>query len=128
MGDVPFAMGAGFYAVARKEKIQAGKEMLLQHLESNNFTMGGQKCRDALGWPVGEVNKGPGDILEGHRLFVQSTSANRVIPPGTHVLFEVDDATYDKFQKTTGIVEEAHTTGTSGMSAAAKAAVKAKAK
>jgi len=114
--------------VARKEKIQAGKEMLLQHLPSDNFTIGAGKCRDALGWPEGELNKGPGDILEDHRLFVQSTSANRVINPGTHVLFEVDDATYAKHRKTTHIEEEAHTKGTAGMTAAAKAAAKASAK
>jgi len=101
--EVPWVIGAGFYAVAKKEKIQAGKEMLLQHLASNNFTIGGQKCRDMLDWPAGEINKGPGDVLEGHRLFVQSTSANRAIPPGTHVLFEVDDATYEKFNKTDAI-------------------------
>ncbi|CAK0789753.1 unnamed protein product, partial [Prorocentrum cordatum] len=86
----------------------AGKEMLLQHLASNNFTIGGQKCRDALGWSAGEVNMGPKDILEGHRLFVQSTSANRVIQPGTHVLFEVDDAIYAKHQKTSEIAEDEH--------------------
>eukprot|EP00930_Biecheleria_cincta_P073968 TRINITY_DN61214_c0_g1_i1.p1 TRINITY_DN61214_c0_g1~~TRINITY_DN61214_c0_g1_i1.p1 ORF type:complete len:585 (-),score=153.33 TRINITY_DN61214_c0_g1_i1:60-1784(-) len=126
--DVPFAMGSGYYAVARKEKIQAGKEMLLQHLETDNFTIGGKKCRDALDWPAGEVNKGPGDILAGHRLFVQSTSANRVIPPGTHVLFEVDDAVYAKYRKTHHIEAESHTSGTAGMSAAAKAEAKAAAK
>merc|ERR1719174_1380929 len=102
--------------------------MLLQYLASNNFAIGGKKCRDALGWPEGELNKGPGDILEGHRLFVQSTSANRVIPPGTHVLFEVDDEVYAKYRKTTHIAEEVHTTGTAGMTAAAKAEAKAKAK
>merc|ERR550532_2794286 len=126
--SVPWVIGGGFYAVARKEKIQAGKEMLLQHLATDNFTIGAAKCRDALGWPTGELNKGPGDILEGHRLFVQSTSYNRVIPPGTHVLFEVDDAVYAKHRKTTHIEEEVHTTGTAGMSAAAKAAAKAEAK
>jgi len=126
--DIPWAIGGGFYGVARKEKIQAGKEMLLQHLATDNFTIGGQKCRDALGWPAGEVNKGPNDILEGHRLFVQSTSANRVIPPGTHVLFEVDDAVYAKHRKTSHIDAEDHTTGKSGMSATAKAAAKADAK
>merc|ERR1719327_2006762 len=102
--------------------------MLLQHLGSDHFTIGQQKCRDALGWPAGELNKGPGDILEGHRLFVQSTSANRVIPPGTHVLFEVDDAVYAKHRNTHHIDSEAHTTGSAGMSAAAKAAAKAEAK
>lgn len=126
--DVPFAMGSGYYAVARKEKIQAGKEMLLQHLETDNFTIGGEKCRDALEWPAGEINKGPGDILEGHRLFVQSTSANRAIPPGTHVLFEVDDAVYAKYRKTNHIESETHTSGTAGMSAAAKAEAKTAAK
>eukprot|EP00928_Gymnodinium_smaydae_P039238 TRINITY_DN26843_c0_g2_i1.p1 TRINITY_DN26843_c0_g2~~TRINITY_DN26843_c0_g2_i1.p1 ORF type:complete len:541 (+),score=79.38 TRINITY_DN26843_c0_g2_i1:58-1680(+) len=126
--EVTWRIGGGFYAVARKEKIQAGKEMLLQHLASDNFTIGAGKCRDALGWPAGELNKGPGDILEGHRLFVQSTSANRVIPPGTHVLFEVDDAEYAKHRKTHHIDAEAHTSGTAGMSAAAKAEAKAAAK
>jgi hypothetical protein len=124
--DVPWRIGGGFYAVARKEKIQAGKEMLLQHLASNNFTIGGQKCRDALGWPAGEVNMGPKDILEGHRLFVQSTSANRVIQPGTHVLFEVDDAIYAKHQKTREIAEDEHKkTGTAEPKSPAKAKAKA---
>merc|ERR1712187_511173 len=118
----------GFYAVARKEKIQAGKEMLLHNVDEDAFTLGQEKCRTALGWPAGELNKGPGDILQGHRLFVQSTSANRVIPPGTHVLFEVDDEEYARHRKTTTIASESHTTGTAGMSAAAKAAAKAEAK
>jgi hypothetical protein len=36
-----------------------------------------------------ELNTGPKDILDGYRLFVQSTSVNRKIPAGTHVLVEV---------------------------------------
>lgn len=82
-------VGGGFYAVARKETIQAAKEMLLQDIENDTFTVGASDCREKLGWPAGgELKKGPGDVLAGHRLFVQSTSFNRVIPPETHVLFE----------------------------------------
>jgi len=127
---VTWKQGSGYYAVARTEKIQAYKEMLLQNVRSDKFTVGQKKCRRALGWPAGELKKGPKDIMAGHRLFVQSTSANRVVPPGTHVLFEVTAEEYTRHRKakSTKFESETHTTGMKGMSAKAKAKATAAAK
>jgi len=89
---VTFEVGNGYYAVARKEEIQPQKKMLLQNIEEDTFTIGGKSCREKLGWPEGRIKKGPKDIPAGLRLFVQSTSHNRVIQPGTHVLMKVSVA------------------------------------
>lgn len=125
---IAWKIGGGYYAVARSEKIHAYKEMLLQDIKNDKFTVGSDKCRKALGWAAsGELKKGPKDIKENHRLFVQSTSANRVIPPGTHVLFEVSAEEYAAHRKAknTKFEQETHTMG---KSAAAKGAAKAAAK
>jgi len=86
---VTWQVGCGYYAVVRSEKIHNGKQMLLQNLKTDKFTVGRAGCLKALKWPDSELKKGPKDIPVDHMLFVQSTSYNRVIPPGTHVLFEV---------------------------------------
>lgn len=86
---VTYSRGNGFYAVARMEDISKDKVMLLQNIEDDTFTIGAAKCREFLGWGTGKVKKGPKDIPEGYRLFVQSTSHNRLIPAGTHVLMKV---------------------------------------
>eukprot|EP01084_Bolivina_argentea_P134027 236482_1 len=87
---VPYEKGKGYYAVARKEKIQKYKDMLLQHIPSDTFTIGHEECCDILKWPKSDdLNMGPKDMTEGYRLFVQSTSVNRKIPGDTHVLVEV---------------------------------------
>lgn len=88
--EVTYTVGSGYYAVARKEKIQAYKDMLLHDIASDTFTIGHDEVCEALGWPTdGDLNKGPKDIKEGTRLFVQSTSHNRKIPADTHVLIQV---------------------------------------
>jgi len=88
--EVTYSVGGGYYAVARKEKIQSYKDMLLHHIESDTFTIGHEDVCEVLGWPDGtELNKGPKDIKDGYRLFVQSTSHNRKIPHDTHVLIQV---------------------------------------
>jgi len=128
---VAWKVGSGYYAVARTEKIHSYKEMLLQDIKKDKFTVGQEKVRKALGWPAaGELKKGPKDILQDHRLFVQSTSANRVIPPGTHVLFEVTAEEYAKHRKarSTKYEDEMHTAGKSGATAKAKAKASADAK
>eukprot|EP00667_Euglena_gracilis_P020085 EG_transcript_21636 len=98
---VTYNVGTGYYAVARTETIQAGKQLLLHHLDTDTFTIGTQAVRNKLGWPLGaEVKKAPKDIPEGYRLFVQSTSHNRVIPPNTHVLVKVKVAEALKYRAT----------------------------
>lgn len=96
---VTWQVGCGFYAVVRSEKIHNGKEMLLQSLKTDKFTVGREKCLKALGWPDSELKKGPKDIPADNMLFVQSTSYNRVIPAGTHVLFEVTAEEHAKHKK-----------------------------
>jgi len=128
---VAWQVGCGFYAVARKEKIQNGKQMILHDLVKNKFTVGRDNCLKKLGWPDSELKKGPGDIPTDHRLFVQSTSYNRVIPSDTHVLFEVDAATYAAHRKTSTIPPpaakaKAKATATPKAPATPKAKAKAK--
>jgi len=123
---VAWKQGNGFYAVARPETIQSYKEMVLHKISANTFTVGQTNCRKALGWPSGGLKKGPKDIKAGYRLFVQSTSATRVIPPGTHVLFKATAEEYAKFRKTKTVQSDPHAVGKKGLSAAAKkAAMKA---
>lgn len=62
---------------------QKYKKLLLHHIESDTFTIGCNAVKKKLGWPLDvDLKKKPADIPEGYRLFVQSTSANRVIKPG----------------------------------------------
>lgn len=129
--SVAWKKGGGYYAVARSELIHGYKEMLLQDVKTDKFVVGASKCRLALSWAAtGDLKMGPKDIPQGKRLFVQSTSANRVIPAGTHVLFEVSPEEHARLRKAknTKFEDEAHTVGTKGMSAAAKAKAKVKAK
>lgn len=89
--------------------------MLLQHIEGDTFTIGSQKVRTKLGWPldVKQIRKGPQDLPEGYRLFVQSTSHNRLIPPGTHTLMKVSvkEALQHRAANNTRFKTETHTMG-----------------
>lgn len=81
--------GCGYYAVVRSAKIHNGKELLLQNYKTNKFEVGREAVLRATKWPDSELKKGAKDVPADHTLFVQSESCNRVIPPGTQVLFEV---------------------------------------
>lgn len=81
--------GCGYYAVVRSAKIHNGKELLLQNYKTNKFIVGREAVLRATKWPDSELKKGAKDVPADHTLFVQSESCNRVIPPGTQVLFEV---------------------------------------
>jgi len=87
---VSYNVGTGYYAVARMEKISKKKLLLLHHISTDTFTIGTDAVKDKLGWPKGvDLKKTVKDIPDGYRLFVQSTSHNRVIKPNTHVLVKV---------------------------------------
>jgi len=81
--------GCGYYAVVRSAKIHDGKELLLQNYKTNKFIVGREAVLRATKWPDSELKKGAKDVPADHTLFAQSESCNRVIPPGTQVLFEV---------------------------------------
>jgi len=127
---VEWKVGSGYYAVARSEKIHNGKQMLLQNTKTDKFTVGRDKVLKQLGWPDSELKKGPKDLPADHMLFVQSTSYNRVIPPGTHVLFEVTPAEHAKHKKVNAAALKAAQQAAKSMTAggAGGAAAKASAK
>lgn len=99
---VTYEQGNGYYAIARKETIHAGKHLMLQDTKKDKFINGSVAVRKALGWQagLGQLVKKPEDVKPGFRCFVQSTSANRVIPAGTHTLFEVSADEHRKFKAT----------------------------
>jgi len=87
---VTYNVGTGYYAVARMEKISKKKLLLLHDFHRNTFTIGKDAVKDKLGWPKDvDLKKTVKDVPDGYRLFVQSTSHNRVIKPNTHVLVKV---------------------------------------
>lgn len=98
---VPYEQGNGYYAIARKETIHAGKHLMLQDVKKDKFIDGSVAVRKALGWEsgTGALVKKPEDVKAGFRCFVQSTSANRVVPANTHVLFEVSSEVHKKFRQ-----------------------------
>ena len=90
LNHVTFTLGGGYYAVKKPEKIQKYKEMILHNKDYDTFILSADECRSILKIPLNtEVKIKPSDIPPQYRLFVQSTSHNRIIPKDTHVLFKV---------------------------------------
>merc|ERR1719436_2322320 len=50
---VTYEQGNGYYAVARKETIHAGKHLMLQDIKKDKFINGSVAVRKALGWEAG---------------------------------------------------------------------------
>ncbi|KAJ3376839.1 hypothetical protein HDU84_009348 [Entophlyctis sp. JEL0112] len=88
---VTYQRGQGYYALVRKvEDVSAKKDMMLLNLASDTFTIGADACRSRLGLPLNTAVKvKPENVPDGHRLFIQSTSHNRKLPPGVHALMMV---------------------------------------
>ncbi|MDQ2714140.1 MAG: VWA domain-containing protein [Chloroflexota bacterium] len=89
-----FKTGKGFCEFKRTETIQASKEIILQHLATGEFFTGGQ-ARVMLGLPLGETARMRPARLADYRVFIQNKSHNRKLRGGTHLLYEVADATLD---------------------------------
>lgn len=107
----PYVLGSVFYALTKKEKVQASKSMLIME-KGKKAIWGGKEARDLLGVPVGvDVTVTPGNHA-GYDVYVKSTSVNRKLVRGTKVLIDM-----------TKTVPDAETWD----SAAAKAAADAKA-
>ena len=82
-----FKAGRGFYEFTKPENISHKKEIVLQERATGDMFTGAEACR-----MIGAG--GPGKIapasLARFRVFVQSTSYNRVLVGGTGFLYEVD--------------------------------------
>lgn len=86
-----FAKGRGFYQLNKPELIQDYKEVIVRRKSDKSF-LTGEAVRDALG--VAKTSKKfKLDLseIEDFDVFVQSTSVNRVLLPGTEFLYEVEE-------------------------------------
>lgn len=82
-----FKKGRGFYQFTKKETIQEYKEVVLRHKASGDmFT--GPEARNYIGLPFGERGDIRPNIFGEYDVFVQSTSVNRKLLPGTLFLYE----------------------------------------
>jgi hypothetical protein len=82
-----FVIGATFYALTKKEKVQPQKAVLIQE-KGTKAVYAGQEARDLIGLPKGiNATVEPGNHAN-YDIYVQSTSVNRKLVRGTKVLFD----------------------------------------
>lgn len=87
MSKAPFVKGAAFYQLTKPEReVQDYKQIVLRDKQSG-AVYGGAAARDLLGLPkFGTHPVVPGDHGQ-YDIYIQSTSVNRVLPPGTQLLY-----------------------------------------
>lgn len=83
-GAAQYVIGSAYYELMKPEKIQGAKNILLQERKTGKVYEGAAS-RQLLGLPAHEIKVTPGDHGDW-RIFVQSTSVNRHVVPGMHVL------------------------------------------
>ena len=88
-----FKKGRGFYQLSKPEVIQDYKEVIVRR-KSDGSILTGDSVRETLGvaksskrFTLDAAEVGDFDV------FVQSTSVNRVLLPGTEFLYEVEEET-----------------------------------
>lgn len=84
-----FKVGRGFYQLTKSELVQEKKEVVLRDKLSGDFFTG-DDARHMIGLEVGERAKVKPVVLDKYDVFIQSTSANRVLMSDTLFLYEVD--------------------------------------
>jgi len=83
-----FVKGNGFYELTKPEKVQDYKEILIMD-KSNGKIYGGDQARQVLQMPSTTVCKvKPGNHMN-YRIFIKSTSLNRILVRGTMLLYKV---------------------------------------
>lgn len=80
-----FVKGAGYYQLTKAETVQNYKGILVMEKDGTHI-YGGQEARDLLGLPSYNVRVHPGNHGKWN-IFVQSTSVNRKLMPGTKFLY-----------------------------------------
>ncbi|XP_078609420.1 uncharacterized protein LOC144880799 [Branchiostoma floridae x Branchiostoma japonicum] len=82
-----FKTGRGFYEFTKPEKISDKKEVVLVDKTTGDMFTGPEACEMIGAGGSGRIKPAS---LDSWRVFVQSTSYNRVLMPGTGFLYEVD--------------------------------------
>jgi len=87
-----YKAGAAFYQLTKPEKAVQDYKMIVVRNKKDGSVFAGQSARDILGLPTDRTIKlAPGDHGTWD-IYVQSTSVNRVLMPGTNVLYWKDAA------------------------------------
>lgn len=86
----PYKTGCAFYELSKREKVQANKQIAVAEKDPATGRMTGKvftgpAARQLLGLPATEVTVAPGSN-DAYTVFVQSTSVNRKLVPGTMLL------------------------------------------
>ena len=90
VNNVTYNVGTGYYALVKKEKVSNKKDLLLHNKASDTFTIGRDDVLTKMSLSTTDNHEiKPEMIPENCTLFVQSTSHNRAIAPGTKVLVNV---------------------------------------
>jgi hypothetical protein len=84
-----FKVGRGFYEHTKTETIQERKEVVLVHKKSGDM-FSGRKAREMIGVPFGTRDRIRPARLPEYDVFIQSTSWNRILVPGTRFLYETE--------------------------------------
>eukprot|EP01060_Flectonema_neradi_P034471 TRINITY_DN6053_c0_g1_i1.p1 TRINITY_DN6053_c0_g1~~TRINITY_DN6053_c0_g1_i1.p1 ORF type:complete len:476 (+),score=104.01 TRINITY_DN6053_c0_g1_i1:97-1524(+) len=90
-----FTPGCGYYELTRRETISAGKTLVACHEEEGTVIHGTDNVRKELKLGSGSISVKPTDIPEDWSLYIQSTSANRGLLPGTTAMIYVSDNAND---------------------------------
>jgi len=91
-----FMPGRGFYEVSRTEDVSAGKEVVVEQLDTGAM-FAGDEARRLVGLDPGVAGKvNMASVPAGYRAYVQSTSSNRKLQAGTHFLYELSAAARGK--------------------------------
>ncbi|MFG3224063.1 VWA domain-containing protein [Kitasatospora sp. NPDC048194] len=85
-----YTTGCAFYELSKREKIQGGKQLAVAEKDPATGRMTGRvfsgpAARRLLGLPAAEATVRPGEN-PSYTVFVQSTSVNRKLVPGTKLL------------------------------------------
>lgn len=92
--DLMFQPGKGFYEFTKSEDIRVGREVVLRDRKTGDM-YSGKKAREMIGVPEGTAKtlspRTMGAAIP-YDIFIQSTSYNRKLKPGTRFLYEVDMA------------------------------------
>lgn len=79
-----YDIGKAFYQLMKTETVQASKGVALQNIHSGRIYTG-QQARDVLNLPDQDARVKPASNDE-YRIYIQSTSVNRKLIPGTKLL------------------------------------------
>lgn len=101
-----YVIGSVYYQLSKAEDVQPAKEVVIRsHISGEAF--GGREARELIGLKPGVTARIVPANLGQWQVFVQSTSVNRLLPPGSFVLIDPMlttslTPTWDHTQVTTG--------------------------